>query len=199
MLSVGLAQLQLVTEHGEFWTEENAPAIEAVPAARAVSVEPADGWEEGGVLVDVSVGTLPLGVSDGATFPPFACQFGTIAPVASRAGSTSVRCAAPAAKPGARRVGVVPGRDVLGGATGGAPVFTHLPKPEVTGASPTWAPAAGGVFLTFHGSDTLTASPLACFVDGVVAEASSRFFFLNGARLSRGFSFAILGTTSFPQ
>ena len=93
-LTVGLAQVQLVTEHGEHWTEDDAPSIEAVPAARAVSVEPADGWEEGGALVDVSVGTLPLGRSDGASFPPFACQFGTIAPVASRAGSTSVRCVA---------------------------------------------------------------------------------------------------------
>ena len=90
-LTVGLAQVQLVTEHGEHWTEDDAPSIEAVPAARAVSVEPADGWEEGGALVDVSVGTLPLGRSDGASFPPFACQFGTIAPVASRARGVDVR------------------------------------------------------------------------------------------------------------
>ena len=41
--------------------------------------------------------------------PPFACQFGTVAPVASRAGSASMTCITPAEAPGLRPVGVSPG------------------------------------------------------------------------------------------
>ena len=98
----GAFQLRLVTEGGEAWTaDEGAATLEVVPSTRAAGVAPAAGWDVGGITVSVAV------VGDGAeltqaSFPPFACQFGSLAPVAARAaGPDAMLCVAPAA--GARR------------------------------------------------------------------------------------------------
>ena len=162
----GLAQLHLITEHGELWTEESAAIVEVVPSIRASAVEPSSGWEEGGGAVEVHVGTLLFSVADNSLFPPFACQFGTVAPVASRAGSASMTCITPAEAPGLRPVGVSPGLNL-----GAAPAFRHLARPEIVGAYPLWTLSEGGMELSFFGSETISQGGLACHVDGVVREA----------------------------
>ena len=171
----GAFRLRLVTEGGEAWTaEEGAATLEVVPSTRAAGVAPAAGWDVGGIAVSVAV------VGDGAelaqaSFPPFACQFGSLAPVAARAaGPDAMLCVAPAAAPGARPVGVVQG---LVGVAGGAPTFTHLRGPSVLAAAPEVASTVGdGTEVTFYldargGDADAEAEALACHVDGAVVPA----------------------------
>ena len=117
------------------------------------------------------MGSLPVIVAENSLFPPFACQFGTIAPVASRATSTSMMCTTPAAVPGWRRVSVTPGINLMTGVDGPAPTFHYLPIPEVIAAAPLFAPTAGGNRITFTGLGTLTLGNVACMFDGEVKEA----------------------------
>ena len=172
----GAFQLRLVTEGGEAWTaDEGAATLEVVPSTRAAGVAPAAGWDVGGITVSVAV------VGDGAeltqaSFPPFACQFGSLAPVAARAaGPDAMLCVAPAAAPGARPVGVAPG---LVGAAGGAPTFTHRRAPSVLAAAPAVASTVGdGTEVTFYldarggRAEADEADSLACHVDGAVVPA----------------------------
>ena len=145
-----------------------------MPSTRAAGVAPAAGWDVGGIAVSVAV------VGDGAelaqaSFPPFACQFGSLAPVAARAaGPDAMLCVAPAAAPGARPVGVAQG---LVGVAGGAPTFTHLRGPSVLAAAPAVASTVGdGTEVTFYldargGDAEAEAEALACHVDGAVVPA----------------------------
>ena len=172
----GAFQLRLVTEGGEAWTaDEGAATLEVVPSTRAAGVAPAAGWDVGGIAVSVAV------VGDGAelaqaSFPPFACQFGSLAPVAARAaGPEAMLCVAPAAAPGARPVGVAQG---LVDVTGGAPTFTHRRGPRVLAAAPDVASTVGdGTEVTFYldarggHAEAEALSGLACLVDGAVVPA----------------------------
>ena len=169
----GAFQLRLITEGGEAWTgDEGAATLEIVPSTRAAGVSPAVGWEVGGIAVSVAV------VSDGtaateATFPPFACQFGSIAPVVARAsGPDAVLCVAPAASAGDRPVGVVQG---LVDIAAGAPTFTYRRGPSVVAAAPAVVLTVGdGTKVVFYldslsgDADTENADELACHVDGTI-------------------------------
>ena len=167
----GLTQLNLVTDQGLRWTQDSSSVLDVLPSVRAIAVEPPTGWAEGGVSLEVHVGSLPVIVAENSLFPPFACQFGTIAPVASRATSTSMMCTTPAAVPGWRRVSVTPGINLMTGGDGPAPTFHVLPIPEVIAAAPLFGPTAGGNRVTFTGLGTLTLGNVACMFDGEVKEA----------------------------
>ena len=110
-----------------------APRRSRLCRRRAPRVAPAAGWDVGGITVSARAG-------DGAeltqaSFPPFACQFGSLAPRARRrAGRDALRRAGGGA--GARPVGVAPG---LVGAAGGAPTLRTAAR-ERLAAAPRWRP-----------------------------------------------------------
>ena len=171
----GAFQLRLVTEGGESWTGDDGATLAVVPSTRAVEVSPAVGWEVGGIAVAVAV------IGDGAAaaeaaFPPFACQFGAIAPVAARAaGPDTVLCVAPAASAGVRPVGVVQG---LVDIAAGAPTFTFRRGPSIVAAAPAVASTVGdGTEVVFYldalggDADATNAEELACHVDDAIVPA----------------------------
>ena len=166
--------------------------------APRVSRPPPDGTSEASPSPSPSSATAPELTQ--ASFPPFACQFGSLAPVAARAaGPDAMLCVAPAAAPGARPVGVAPG---LVGAAGGAPTFTHRRAPSVLAAAPAVASTVGdGTEVTFYldarggRAEADEADSLACHVDGAVVPArrvGGRVLRPAGARGGRGGNFARL-------
>ena len=167
----GLLQMQIVDEYGQHWAQDSSAVLEVLTSIRAVAVEPSSGWEEGGLALEIHVGTLPFSIAENSLYPPFGCQFGTITPVLARAASTSMLCVTPAASPGQRQVGVTPGLNLGNGAAGGGPAFHFLALPKVMGVDVEHASSAGGTSITFHGLTPLPMGHVACSVDGMVREA----------------------------